>query len=257
MIDGSPPPVVFFHLFKCGGTSVIHRLRRSVPRGRFLHVRDPRAFAAGLAADPAEARRYRAVAGHLDIGLLAEHFADAHWATVLRDPVDRMLSQYHHFRRAAETPGDTGSEGHRFRAAFCAENDLAAFVASDDPRLTVYTRNFMARKLAGRPPGGAADEAGLAAAALDALARFSVVGTTDTLDATFLPEIERLAGGRRARLALPGRRANVSAARRDRRPALDRGLLAAILDANRVDALIYAAARWFDPTRAAIAGGTP
>lgn len=255
MIDRSPPPVVFFHLFKCGGTSVIHRLRRSLPRGRFLHVRDPRAFAATLAADPAEARRYRAVAGHLDIGLLAERFPDARWATLLRDPVDRMLSQYHHFRRAAETPGDTGSEGHHFRAAFCADNDLAGFVASEDPRITVYTRNFMARKLAGWPPGRLADEADLRDAALDALSRFAVVGTTDTLDAAFLPAVERLVGARPPRLALPARRANVSTARRDRRPPLDRRVLAAILDANRVDAFIYAAARWFDPARAA--GETP
>lgn len=253
MIEGSPPPVVFFHLFKCGGTSVIHRLRRSVPRGRFLHVRDPKAFAADLAAHPEETGRYRAIAGHLDIGTLAERLPDARWTTVLRDPVDRMLSQYHHFRRAAATPGDAGSAGHRFRAAFCADNDLAAFVDCEDPRVTVYTRDFMARKLAGWPPARRTD-AGLLDAALDRLAGFAAVGTTDTLDTEFLPAIERLAAGRR-RLALPARRANVSPGRRDRRPPLDRGLLAAILERNRADAALYAAARWFDPRDAALTTG--
>ena len=249
MIERSPRAVVFLHLFKCGGTTVIERLRRAVPAERFEHVRNPKAFRAVLSADPARAGTYDVVAGHIDMRLMERHFPTAHWVTVLRDPVDRMLSQYEHFRRAAARPDETGTDAHHFRAAFCADNDLAAFVTSEDPRLTVYTRNFMARKLAGGDDDGV-DEAMLAERALAALGRFALVGTTDTLDGEFLPELDALVGGRR--WALPRRRANASASRGGRRPALDRRTLSAILDRNRVDATLYAAARWFDPRSGAV-----
>lgn len=245
MIERSPSAVVFLHLFKCGGTTVIERLRRTVPAERFVHVRDPKAFRATLAADPARAGAFDVVAGHIDIRLMERHFASARWVTVLRDPVDRMLSQYEHFRRAAGRADETGTDAHHFRVAFCAANDLAAFATSEDPRLTVYTRNFMSRKLAGGD-GDAGDEAALGERALASLGRFALVGTTETLDRDFLPALDALtAAGRR--WALPRRRANASASRGGRRPALDRRTLAAILEYNRVDAALYAAARWFDP----------
>jgi hypothetical protein len=254
MIGRSVGPVVFFHLFKCGGTTVIERLRAAVPPDRFRHVRNSKTFAAALEADPAVASSADVFAGHLDMRLVERHFAAARWATVVRDPVDRMLSQYHHFRAAAETSdAEAGTEAHRFRVAFCAENDVGAFVASEDPRITAYTRNFMTRKLA----GGRARDADSPAAldrALANLGRFALVGTTETLDAEFLPALDGLLGRHRVLPPLR-RRANVSAARRLRRPPLDARLVAAILERNRSDAVLYAAARWFDP--AATRAGAP
>ncbi len=252
----SPRPgrrIVFLHLFKCGGTTVIERLRSRLGAGAVLHVKDVHAFDASLRQNPATLSDRKAVVGHLSLPILEAHFADWAWVTVLRDPVDRMLSQYHHFRREAGASGATGEEAdgdHGFRVRFCAENDLLAFATSEDPRLTVYTRNYMTRKLAGvvrRRRSQLGDKA--RATAIANLPRFAAVGTTDTLDDGFLPALDGMMG-RRANLVDRLRpRANVSAARQGRRPPLDEAALEAILAHNAADVALYAAARWFDATR--------
>ena len=247
--------IVFLHLFKCGGTTVIERLRSRLGAASVLHVRDVHAFDAELRRDSAGARNHAAVVGHLSLPLLEAHFADWAWITVLRDPVDRMLSQYHHFRREAGGLGEVEGEAdgdHAFRVRFCAENDLLAFATSEDPRLTVYTRNYMTRKIAGiirRRRTHLGDKA--QATAIGNLPRFAAVGTTDTLDDTFLPALDALMGRRASLIDRLRRPANVSAARQGRRPPLDPVALEAILAHNAADVALYAAARWFDPARAA------
>ncbi len=243
--------IVFLHLFKCGGTTVIERLRSRLGASAVLHVKDVHALDAALGRGEAALSGRRAVVGHLSLPLLEDHFADWAWVTVLRDPVDRMLSQYHHFRREAVTLGTSAEDAdgdHSFRVRFCAENDLLAFATSEDPRLTVYTRNYMTRKLAGvtrRRRSQLGEKARLNAIAN--LPRFAAVGTTDTLDDAFLPAVDALVG-RRARLVDRLRpRANVSATRQGRRPPLDPVALDAILEHNASDVALYAAARWFDP----------
>lgn len=240
--------VVFFHLFKCGGTTVIERLRSRVGTARLLHVRDAKAFEDGLAAGTTTVEGCDVIAGHLDIRTLERHLADAAWITVLRDPVDRTISQYHHFRSAAVGAAD--QPAHRFRVEFCRSHGLLDFVRSDDPRLTAYTRNFMARKLSGLPPRAAEDA--LVDAALANLRRFALVDTTDRLDTRFLPALDGLVRRRGLRLP-PSGRANTGTGRRAG-PA-ERDVITAILDTNRADAVLYAAVRWFDPSGSAGVSG--
>jgi hypothetical protein len=253
--------IVFLHLFKCGGTTVIERLRSRLGAASVLHIRDVPAFDVALRRDPTMAARHAAVVGHLSLPLLEAHFADWAWVTVLRDPVDRMLSQYHHFRREAGAIGVADGEAdgdHAFRVRFCAENDLLAFATSEDPRLTVYTRNFMTRKIAGvtRRKRSQLGEKALTTA-IDNLPRFAAVGTTDMLDEAFLPTLDMLAGRRPTLVDRLRRPANVSAIRQGRRPPLDRAALEAILAHNAADIALYAAARWFDPATAAAATAGP
>jgi hypothetical protein len=253
MADRPDRQIVFLHLFKCGGTTVIERLRARLGAAAVLQVRDVRAFDAELRGEPRTIDRYSAVVGHLSLPLLEEHFADAAWVTVLRDPVDRMLSQYYHFRGEPSDAavGDEVGSDHDFRVRFCSQNDLTAFVTSEDPRLTVYTRNYMTRKLAGvtRRHRSHLGEKALAAAIAN-LPRFAAVGTTDTLDGDFLPTLDTLAGRRSSLIDRLRRRANVSASRRGRRPPLDGDALDAIIAHNAADIALYAAARWFEPGRA-------
>jgi hypothetical protein len=251
--DGAAAPgrqIVFFHLFKCGGTTVIERLRSRVGAARLLHVRDAKGFEDGLAARTATAAGYDVIAGHLDIRTLERHFAGAAWITVLRDPIDRAISQYHHFRSATAGAGD--QPAHRFRVEFCRSHGLIDFVRSEDPRLTAYTRNFMARKLSGLPLRAAEDTGALVDAALANLRRFALVDTTDRLDARFLPALDGLVRRRGLRLA-PSGRANTGTGR-SAGPA-ERDVIEAILDTNRADAVLYAAVRWFDPGRSADGSG--
>lgn len=253
-------PVVFLHLFKCGGTTVIERLRARLGNAAVLHVKDVRALEATLQADPLAVARHAAVVGHLSLPLLEAYFSDWAWITVLRDPVDRMLSQYHHFRReaAALAVADGEESDHAFRLRFCAENDLLAFATSEDPRLTVYTRNYMTRKLAGvlrvrrSPLGGKAR-----ATAIANLSRFAAVGTTDTLDGDFLPSLDRLLGRRSTLVDRLRRPANVSPTRLGRRPRYEAAVLEAILEHNAADIALYAAARWFEPAAAATPAPAP
>jgi hypothetical protein len=253
MADRPDNRIVFLHLFKCGGTTVIERLKARLGAGAVLQVRDVRAFDEELNRDPRAVDRFSAVVGHLSLPLLEAHFADCAWVTVVRDPVDRMLSQYHHFRGEVGTLAASDGEAerdHDFRARFCAQNDLLAFVTSEDPRLTVYTRNYMTRKLAGvtRRRRAQLGEKALSTAIAN-LSRFAAVGTTDTLDAEFLPALDALAGRRGTLVDRLRRRANVSASRRSGRPPLDGDALDAIIAHNTADIALYAAARWFDPSR--------
>lgn len=253
--------IVFLHLFKCGGTTVIERLRSRLGNAAVLHVKDVHAFDAALRHDPATIGSAAAVVGHLSLPLLEAHFANWAWITVLRDPVDRMLSQYHHFRREAGVIGiDDGDAAgdHAFRVRFCAENDLLSFVTSEDPRLTVYTRNYMTQKLAGITRRRRAHVGERAqATAIGNLSRFAAVGTTDTIDEAFLPALDTLAGRRATLVDRLRRPANVSTARQGRRPPLDLDALEAILDHNAADVALYAAARWFDPAVSAAASSPP
>lgn len=236
-------PLVFFHLFKCAGTTVIERMRARVGKERVLHVRNAQAFAEDFAEGRDPVGAHDAVAGHLDFRTLDRHLGPAVWVTVLREPIDRMVSQYHHFRAATASADD--APAHRFRVEFCRAHGLAEFAASDDPRITAYTRDFMTRKLSGLPPREAGGTRMLDAA-LANLARFALVGTTDRLDTDFLPALDRLLPRRGLRLPAPAR-ANVGASR-SAGPA-DRRTLEAVIDCNRQDLVLYAAARWFDLAR--------
>jgi hypothetical protein len=261
MADRPDRRIVFLHLFKCGGTTVIERLRSRLGAAAVLQVRDVRAFDEELRRAPRAADQYRAVVGHLSLPLLEAHFADCAWVTVVRDPIDRMLSQYHHFR--GEAAHFTSSDGeaqtdHDFRVRFCTQNDLLTFATSEDPRLTVYTRNYMTRKLAGVTRRRRTRLGGEAlATAIANLPRFAAIGTTDTLDAEFLPTLDAIAGRRGNLVDRLRRRANVSASRRSGRPPLDGDALDAIIAHNTADIALYAAARWFDPSgpSASIASG--
>jgi len=252
MVDRPPRRIVFLHLFKCGGTTVIERLRSRLGRANVHQVRDVRACAARLRQDPRGFDEFAAVVGHLSLPLLEDHFADRAWVTVVRDPIDRMLSQYHHFRREAGSLSASDGESkadHAFRVDFCARNDLLAFATSEDPRLTVYTRNYMTRKLAGITRREAQPGAAAQSRALANLSRFAAVGTTDTLNDQFLPTLDALAGRRGNIVDRLRRPANVSASRQGRRPPLDQRALEAILRHNAADIALHAAARWFDPLR--------
>jgi hypothetical protein len=175
-------PVVFFHVMKCGGTSVRNGLALGLTGQREgaecfeLNGEAAKAAAAGKHAD-----NWRFRDGLLAYVLMTEppplvmghfryrdRFADfletAHFVTVLRDPVERVVSlyKYRRYKDTIDVPVSMSfddfishkrwaKEGHAYIDTFCGRDDL-------DPR---------------------SDEA--IAAAVANLRKFAVVGFTDQL----------------------------------------------------------------------------
>lgn len=175
-------PLVFFHIMKCGGTSVRAGLATGAAgkrRGADVFELDGPAAAAAT-ANVAEDWKFRdallpyvLTAMHPSVVLGHFRYRDryhdlahtTHFVTVLRDPVERMISLYkwRRYKEGITAPvsrsfdellasGRWASAGHVYVDTFCGRDDL-------DP---------------------CSDEA--AAAAVANLGRFAVVGLIDHLD---------------------------------------------------------------------------
>jgi hypothetical protein len=176
-------PVVFFHVMKCGGTSVRAALatgvagRRHGPDVFELDGQAAARAAGGTDADNwvfrdallpyvLDAVRPKVVLGHFRYRDRYHDLADeARFVTVLRDPVERIVSlyRYRRYKDDVDVPVDMSfdeflassrwsKEGHLYVSTFCGRDDL-------DPK---------------------SEEA--VAAAVANLRRFAVVGLTDRLD---------------------------------------------------------------------------
>lgn len=93
------PLYAFLHIPKCAGTSFAETIREKMPAERYLGLYEQagpevrRASVLGLA--PSQARALRVVFGH-DVydGVHADLGRTGRYLTVVRDPVERLLSQY-------------------------------------------------------------------------------------------------------------------------------------------------------------------
>lgn len=264
--SNAQPPIVFQHLFKSGGTSVIERMRGIVGRDRLLHVKSVAALTAMAQKDPEKLASYAVIAGHLPLPAIDRLFPGAALMTILRDPVDRIVSQYFHFRREgldlqqasqdAGTQKRPASKGHLYRSRFCATHDFEAYVLDDSSENTTYTRNYAARALAGMRGTKRPTQSPILHQARANLKRFSLVMTTEDIDARFDDAFRALAldrglaqdGGLAAktlRSVIPReRRRNVSALRSREATALSDDALAALIAWNQFDYALYAEARW-------------
>ncbi|HMB75399.1 MAG TPA: sulfotransferase family 2 domain-containing protein [Kiloniellaceae bacterium] len=94
-IDFAEHPLVFTHIPKTAGTTINHVLRDDFAGRNLLHIQrvEPEILDAGLAD-----RSIHAFGGHLTYVNLSAAFAEKGrrplYVTVLRDPIDRILSAY-------------------------------------------------------------------------------------------------------------------------------------------------------------------
>src|SRR2546428_5817130 len=98
--EGDDPLLVFVHIPKTAGTTIGTLLRHHYgPRFRRINTsgaaHDSERLQERVAAALAEPT-VQAVQGHISFGLSEFFPADARYATLLRDPLERMLSEYHH-----------------------------------------------------------------------------------------------------------------------------------------------------------------
>lgn len=137
--------LVFLHLPKTAGTSLHAALARHFRPEEVFRPEGLAAWGEAL-ADPG---RYRFWTGHMPFSLVALIPPPVFVVTLLRDPVQRILSLYTFWRRHADPA--------RPHLRVAMECDLEGFLTSAEPAVRNGTDNHMARLLHGRVPVAEAD----------------------------------------------------------------------------------------------------
>lgn len=180
--EGAAPPLaVFIHIPKTAGTSLRSAIRRQYGASAVLYnnasILDHEHQSALAQAALAAGRRLTAVSGHFLPGIhAAVGRSDARYITLLRDPVDRVLSHYHHIRRN-DTPH-----------IVINDDDLAQWLSTSTASNNLQTRVLAARF--GAPVPLADDDA--LARAKATLEGFAVIGLTERFADSLLLIAERL-----------------------------------------------------------------
>ncbi len=183
-------PVVFIHLARCGGTTLtnlldLHYANRRILKANLLHAEgDDLVGILGHTAEPfrkplAQAR-YDLIAGHNNLGDLEPLFPGAAFITMLRHPVDRVVSLYNYWRsHRREYVLEHDLRGPRL----AQELSLEEFVESDEPEAHLNVNNGMARQLFHGLVGDTGlNDADLLRLARDRLDRFAFAGITEMYD---------------------------------------------------------------------------
>jgi len=130
------PRIYFLHIPKTGGLSVSLWLKRQIGES---HTCAAITWDELIRIDPSELRRCRLFCGHFGIDLKRFLHGSLRTVTVLRDPVERTISHYHHVYR------DTYHPCHRR----VVRESLDEFVQNPDNWPMID--NFQARYLVGTP----------------------------------------------------------------------------------------------------------
>lgn len=227
--------VIFLHLPKTAGSTLVAVMRGQYREHELAIFRDDPSARAGLRAmNPAARRGLRAIRGHVLYGI--HELLEQPWTyiTLLRDPVERVLSLYGFVREAP---------GHRLHEHVLRERiGLVEFVRSG----MAQTMDAQVRRVAG--VAGRARGSMVRRAVRNLRRDFAVVGLTERFDDTL-----RLLEATLGWTVRPVARVNVT---RDRLGPEDLSAaeLAAIRDANRRDLELYEAARTMFEERVAALG---
>lgn len=164
----------FLHIGKTAGTSVQHALFEAMSGTAIFHEsleKFDTATAAELAINDL-------VIGHFGYQHVAKCRSDRFLMTFLRDPVERVLSNYHFLRSGSPL---SNYSAHAIDAAKAM--NLPEFLRCEDPGVRMVTENFQAKALAfDIRPQHRADIADLRGQAERNLATFDFVGIVDYFD---------------------------------------------------------------------------
>jgi hypothetical protein len=233
--DDAPPHavrgVLFDHVPKTGGMSLHAVLQAIVGVERCSPI-----LTGSLDDARHEFARYRCVSGHFYFQ--PQSSLDGLWSlTVLRDPVERVLSHLAYERY--DVPASGSASGQRVRVVDTAA-DLDAALDAADPQMLALVSNTMVAHFAplawdGREP--LADDARRLALAKEALRRFDLVGLTERMEETVDLVCLALGGP-----PVPLPRLNVGSRRLVARD-LPSATLARLRALNELDGELYANAR--------------
>jgi Sulfotransferase family len=231
--------LIFLHIPKTGGTTLYKILARQYWRAQTLTFDGCSSQIERFKTlPPARRGRYRLIKGHLHFGL--HHFVPgaSTYITFLRNPVERVLSFYHHARSKPD---------HYLYSVLATERlDLETQLAQD---VTLELFNEQTRLLAGgewEDPRRPVTRAALTRAQANLRAHFRVVGILEESDASLL--LLRHAFGWQMPYYV---KENVAKDKPDS-ASLDAETRALIQDANSFDLELYEYAReLFDQQRRA------
>lgn len=179
-----PRRVVFLHIAKTAGTSIIHFFQQRLPAAQICSHGDFLRFPDNKAAFQAQLRRYQFVSGHFGYSDVAPLLAESYAFTFLRDPVDRVLSLYKFCMHA--------DMQRQFAVARAARNlGLEAFLSSTLPEVSEMLDNQQTWQLARKywhkdreALAGIRDDE-LLDTAIAHLGEFDHVGLTEHFDSDF------------------------------------------------------------------------
>jgi hypothetical protein len=142
----------FFHNPKAGGTAVDLLLRAMfAPQTCCPLIENSQRDHEQRAGAYEAFRGYGYYGGHYGYDIF-NAVADGHNAvTNFRTPDRRLLSLYNYYRLDVTLPEDPAGLDALYPVAFAKDVDFHSFIASDDPRIEIYTRNFHVRQLTNSP----------------------------------------------------------------------------------------------------------
>ncbi len=179
-----PRPVVFLHIAKTAGTSIVHFFQQRLAADQICSHGDFLRFPKDRASFESQLRRYQFVSGHFGYSDVASLLEESYAFTFLRDPVDRVLSLYKFCMHA-----DMQKQFAVARAA--RDLGLEAFLTSTRPEVSEMLDNQQTWQLARmywhkdrQALAGISDEE-LLAMATTHLEEFDHVGLTESFDSDF------------------------------------------------------------------------
>ena len=187
-----PKKVVFLHIAKTAGTSIVHFFRQRLPAHAICSHGDFLQFPAGRVQFQDKLLEYQFASGHFGYRHITALLGDSYSFTFLRDPIERVLSFYNFCQHADMQK--------RFPVAKAArELGLNGFVTSNLPEVSEILDNQQTWQLASmywredRQILARLPTDDLLALAFEHLQQFDHIGLTESFNADFshiLKELE-------------------------------------------------------------------
>jgi hypothetical protein len=178
--NGQPPTVIFLHLPKAAGTTLYQVINRQYPPAAILTSEHPWPNWIGKFSQVPDAHKaqYKIIRGHVRFGLHEYLPQPATYFTVVRHPVDRIISFYYFVRQSPDH--------YLYEAVTTQQMSLADLIHN---QISTELDNGQTRNVSGigHTIGfGECSPEILASAKQHLRERFSVVGLTDRFDETLL-----------------------------------------------------------------------